>query len=391
MINKTIQDITETDLQDLVDNRVLENKNLEYKQDLNINKDSDKKEFLADVSSFANASGGDLIIGIGCDKTTGEPGQLIGLNYPNIDSEILRIENLIRDGINPKIGGLRTWPVKLTNSNAAIVIRIPQSWNSPHMVIHQGSNRFYTRSSNGKHLMDIDELRDAFTISDKIASRINSFRMDRVGKIYSNDSYISLPPDFGKVVLHIIPFSAFSLTGKFEFGSIRDARSKLLPMRSSSCDYRYNIDGFMGFINNNTYTQVFKNGIIEAVDASLLRKASSNDDYAIPSSSLEEMIVESFSDYLKIIETLKIDLPILVTASLIGIQNCYFATKNYSFQVRAGERVKLTNDVLNLSETLLRDFTTPAPKVLKPVLDSLWNAYGFSGSKNYDAEGKWKG
>ena len=89
----------EEDLQTLVDNSVLECKTIEYKQALPSNSDSDKKEFLADVSSFANASGGDLIFGIIADKKTGAPKSLEGLSIENIDQEILRLENMIRGGI----------------------------------------------------------------------------------------------------------------------------------------------------------------------------------------------------------------------------------------------------------------------------------------------------
>lgn len=64
MIEKNIDRITEEDLQALIDNAVSERKTIEYKRSLSINRDSERKEFLADVSSFANASGGDLIYGI---------------------------------------------------------------------------------------------------------------------------------------------------------------------------------------------------------------------------------------------------------------------------------------------------------------------------------------
>src|SRR5258708_28643064 len=64
VLNKSLESIQESDLQALVDNQVTERKTTEYKEALPGNADGDKKEFLADVSSFANASGGDLIYGI---------------------------------------------------------------------------------------------------------------------------------------------------------------------------------------------------------------------------------------------------------------------------------------------------------------------------------------
>jgi predicted HTH transcriptional regulator len=78
-LNNPLESIKESDLQALVDNQVSERKTIEYKEALSGNADGDKKEFLADVSSFANASGGDLIYGI--KEQSGVPIEL--RTYPN--------------------------------------------------------------------------------------------------------------------------------------------------------------------------------------------------------------------------------------------------------------------------------------------------------------------
>ena len=58
MLTKSIDQITEIDLKSLIDNSVIERKTLDYKAALPGNSESDKKEFLADISSFANSIGG---------------------------------------------------------------------------------------------------------------------------------------------------------------------------------------------------------------------------------------------------------------------------------------------------------------------------------------------
>ena len=58
-----LQDISLDDLQRLVTNAVSESRSIEYKQALPGTTNDDKKEFLADVSAFANAVGGDLLYG----------------------------------------------------------------------------------------------------------------------------------------------------------------------------------------------------------------------------------------------------------------------------------------------------------------------------------------
>ena len=64
MIQKDFESVTIEDLTGLITNKVQEGKTIEYKSVLNLEKDAEKKEFLYDVSSFANASGGDIIFGI---------------------------------------------------------------------------------------------------------------------------------------------------------------------------------------------------------------------------------------------------------------------------------------------------------------------------------------
>jgi len=71
MILKLLNAITEEDLQSLITNGVAEGRTIDYKRDLPGNSDGDKKEFLADVSSFANTGGGDLVFGM--DEAGGLP------------------------------------------------------------------------------------------------------------------------------------------------------------------------------------------------------------------------------------------------------------------------------------------------------------------------------
>lgn len=158
MINKSIKDIIVEDFKILKDNGVPEGKTIEYKQDLKLLQDNDKKEFLYDVSSFANASGGDLIFGISENRETGLPETLAGISITNFDEEIRKIESLIRDGIAPRLMGIEIRKYDIDSGKIILLIRIPKGWNSPHQVIFKGSDKFYTRSTNGKYKLDVFEI-----------------------------------------------------------------------------------------------------------------------------------------------------------------------------------------------------------------------------------------
>ncbi len=61
MIPRSFDDIDISDIQRLIDNQVAERRTLEFKRDLPGDTKDERKEFLADVTSFANAQGGDII------------------------------------------------------------------------------------------------------------------------------------------------------------------------------------------------------------------------------------------------------------------------------------------------------------------------------------------
>src|SRR5215204_4027733 len=100
--NISFEDISERDLLDQIQAGVPEGPVVEYKRDMYGRADGD--EFLKDVSSFANTLGGHLIIGM--DESAGIPNKISALTS-DPDQELQRLENLARDGIEPRIVGLR--------------------------------------------------------------------------------------------------------------------------------------------------------------------------------------------------------------------------------------------------------------------------------------------
>ena len=128
MVNKYLDKIELTDLEQLQSNAVLEGKTIEYKKQLPTNSDADRKEFLADISSFANASGGDLIFGI--TEENGSPKSINGVEIENVDEEIRKYENIIRDGIEPKIV-FATRAVNVSGKKFVFLFRINKSWTGP--------------------------------------------------------------------------------------------------------------------------------------------------------------------------------------------------------------------------------------------------------------------
>ena len=128
--HKPLDSINAADLQALKDNQMPEGKTIEYKEILPGKTDSDRKEFLADVSSFANAAGGNLIFGV--RAKSGLPVEVCGLQTTDADAEVLRLESMIRDSVQPRIPGVSVEAVPLKKQ--------------------QGDKTRYTKTKESTHL-----------------------------------------------------------------------------------------------------------------------------------------------------------------------------------------------------------------------------------------------
>ena len=392
MITKNVNEISEDDLQELIDNSVSEKKTLEYKQSLPGNLDADRKEFLADVSSFSNASGGDLIYGISEDRDKGIPKKLEGLTVENADQVIARLENMIRDGINPRISGIVILSIKVLKSKVALLIRIPRSWKSPHRVTFKGHDKFYTRSTNGKYPMDVTELKIAFNLSETITERIRRFREDRISKIFSNETPVPFY-DNAKIVLHLISITSFNPAQRYELNKITSYSEKLKPIAISHFGFRnrHNLDGFLTYSRGKegksySYTQLFNNGIIEAVEGRYLNPRENEGNLLIRGTAYENKLIKSLNMYLSALKELNVELPIFIFLTLVGVRGYFMLIGQGIFE---NEReYGIDRDILLLPEVIIENYDTTPEEVLKPCFDALWNACGFPRSPNYDDAGK---
>ena len=216
-LNKPFDEIGEADIHELIARQEAESKTLDYKQSAIGSKDSDKKEFLADVSSFANASGGYLFIGI--EEKEGVPISIPGLPSIDPDREIARLENLCRDGIDRRIPGLRMKAVPVEGKSPVLLINVPRSWAKLHMVKHQGHNKFYSRNSNGKHILDVEEIRSGFLASEAAGERLRRFRIERVASIEAGETPVATDPG-PTMAFHLVPFSSSDSTIMFDVGRL---------------------------------------------------------------------------------------------------------------------------------------------------------------------------
>jgi hypothetical protein len=121
--------------------------------------------------------------------------------------------------------------------------------------------------------------------------------VDRIAKIFANETPVPFS-ETAKIALHLIPIVAFDPAQNYDIVRIASERDKMWPIDCLSSDDRYNPDGFLRYHKDregisNSYVQLFKNGIIEAVNGCLLKDSGGN--LSIPSRLYEEELIKSLN------------------------------------------------------------------------------------------------
>jgi hypothetical protein len=384
--------IQEDQLQALVSNAVAEGKTIEYKRLLPGNTDGDKKEFLADVSSFANTVGGHILYGI--DEKDSLPSSLDGVTLSNANGEILRLEEIIRTGIEPRIQGVAIAAITLANKKTAVVIYIPRSWQSPHRISFKNDGKFYARNSKGKYQLDIAEIRSAFVLSDTAAERIKNFRAERLSKILADDLPRKLSSE-KRVVLHLLPLYFGEPLPNFNIPFlIEQAHNQdiMQPFTSWGWDHRPNLDGILTFDGGRedtsvNYLQLFRTGAIESVSSHITIEREEGGSY-IPSIGYEKELIEVTAKYLKLHQLLEIEPPIFAMISFLNVKGARLGVDE--FRIHQPDHPFIDRDHLILPEVRIDDYGADIAQVLRPVFDAVWNAAGWQRSWNYNEQGEWK-
>ena len=376
-------------IMDLVESGARESRTLDFKRELPGAGRDAKQGFLADVTAFANTEGGDLVFGI--EEVDGVATKVVGTGGAQVDESIIRLQNLIRDGTEPRLQGVEIHAVDCAGRGTVIVARVPRSWAGPHAVLGR-TLPIYARSTAGNYPMDMRELRDAVDLRSRSVDWIREFRRGRIRTIRSN----ATPAPVGsgpKLILHIVPLSAPSGFSAIEIGDCVGRASEVTPLYALHGSEAFNADGFLIHTakHNDTdasYTQIFRNGAVEAVDTLMLDDPS----LTIPAELFEGEIIQGALRYVRFISDLGVPPPYMLTISLLGVKGYSLNTDHRTIRVARDTSID-RNDVTApdvLIETVPEDERVVA-RTLRPAFDTIWNAAGYPRALSYDEVGDWAG
>lgn len=328
------------------------------------------REFLKDITALANTAGGLILIGVG-----EEGGVAVALNPIKIvdaDKIKQRLESLLQTAVEPRLFGvgLRTVPIA---GGCVLAVRVARSQTPPHRVTAKNSNRFYLRSSAGAYEASMDELRALFLQTAAIRDRALAFRDQRLAALSINRGSVPLKLRDDKLVLHIIPISAFGLAPAIDLATARKTSGAFRPLNATGWNACFNSYGHLntrGGPECHGYTQLFREGIVEAVYVGV--KTDSEKNPAISAPYIAEMLIEHVPVYIDGLSAVGATPPFFVLVSLQGVDG---ATVLFDNRRWSGEAQPLVGDLLLpicvVEDTGSQDFYTSS---LKPALDALWNA-----------------
>lgn len=381
---KYITDITPEDIEELFNNNIRESKNLDYKREIGFDdKENKKLNFIIDVMAMYNSDGGCIIYGIQEKKdskndNTGYPDQLINVEYSNKDNFERQIHAIIKDNTDPSITNIVTHFITVEDKNI-LIIGIPRGLGLPSMITYRDLNRFHRRNASGNYAVSTFELNQMFLQNQTVKEKALNFRASRIKDIKDKSVY----PDMevkGDLFLHLIPFS-FLEDKMYDLQQILQVNpaQKIFPVNKgdyySQNKFEYNLDGLLTYNirpqqkNLTSYIQYFRNGIIEIYTNACLEENESSSSKYIRLSTAVQTTLFSIANMILVYKQLEIELPFLVSLSLLGVQDCTFLVPPSTV---AGQVIKPD---IHLPSILINtyDFTYPELFImLKSTFNILW-------------------
>lgn len=267
---KPFDAIASEDLHFLIEYRVAEGQNLEYKKQQWGRNDEEVREMLRDISAMANAYGGYIFLGVEEENSnSGIPVNIPGIRSTKADAERERIQSSCLVNTDPRIPGFKIRTIPIDRDSSVVAIHVPRSTRAPHMVTFRGLNQFWVRHDRQKSKMSVEEIADLFLRTRSLVDDAQSFLKRRRTEILE---------EIKRIPFYVI--GTLPLLVRDEITDITDTQLRALMKHLPGQDRaQFNLDfsrslelqphptlfGLEIRINNLMRLQLFRNGYVEAM------------------------------------------------------------------------------------------------------------------------------
>lgn len=390
-------EITEAHLQRLVDVRASESMRLDFKQMLPLTEGRDpdldaSRRFCRDVSAFANTDGGDLVYGMREER--GEAVEVNGLVCADQEKYKSKLEDILKDHVEPRIGRVRLRFVPLQSGRLALVLRVPRSLEAPHGVKAGGAWDFYGRRSAGNYAMSVSEIRAAFTRTQDWREGILRWHRARVDLYEAGEGVAQVAGDC-RVYVHVVPLG---WEGELDVREMLRRDEFDRPLRrcadwSGLNDPSPTVEGVLHLRGARSDARAPRglalwthDGRFESIATCDIRAEADARKRAVPGERIERMIHGHATAGVVSLGLLGIDGPYLIVAALGGVSGAIVAYEPAGGWFPAERDIMpLQRDPTGLPAVMVDHAQDDLWQPLRPLMDRLAHAGGRSGSPRYAA------
>ncbi|PCJ54621.1 MAG: hypothetical protein COA79_21805 [Planctomycetota bacterium] len=390
-----LQDITEDQLNSLLLLKIPESAQIEYKSEIKMGSDKDKRELCKDVSALANSQGGYLFFGI--SETNDIPSDIPGITFNDTTSQ--QLFQIIMSGITPRIQSLVDHVINLKNGLQVLVLKIEHD-GYLHQVKYN-DNRFYKRVGTITITMESSDV-ESFVKSTSTNTRQEDVQetIDTYYGTLKEKKYFKGIEGKGICALTIIP-EVSSI--KLDIGNLPgDFNSSFPPIYCSG--WGSEITGHSKFtfgkrkidIAPYTVTEVNDLGEVKAFNTfifedknntQLPEKCVGN----VPSIAFEREIITSFHKYLTSLKEFGVTGSFFIHTVLLNIQGymMYVGPKYMIDNQRILEVEDIRPPFIQIPSGTNISTQHDVAKIIRPMFDYIWREFGFERSYNYSSEDDW--
>ena len=378
MLFGNFSEIIENDIQDLIDNKISEQKTLEYKRQLpDKNKEDEKIKILQCITSFANTDGGVIVFGLSANKED-DSIEVHGIDTPT-DSDFLYLQNIIKDRIAPRMNP-PDFKDLLINGKKIYLMKIYSSYTKPHFV--NSNFIFYGRNSSGKYALDITDIRNLFLQSKNIEEQFENFKIQRIMKLKSGN--FPFKYNSNKIIsLHIASISSLNNNIQLSMSEHKNDFQVFLPMKNGGYSRVINYDGCLNYWYERegkmySYVQIFRSGIIEATQFNFFNYENENIIYG---KQVESELILAIKKYINGLDNINVGFPFFISISLLNIKGHKIVVNRNSNNFTHPDFLEIFDEDLLLPTIFVENINELEEK-MKFCFDVFWNSNGYTGSPN---------
>jgi Schlafen, AlbA_2 len=386
--DKRLRDVTEADIQQLVNSGLEEHLQLEYKSALYDGNDQGSRESLQDICMFANAGGGILLIGVtelrdGNNQPTGipDPTAPLGVDLPNPEMLLLSYDARVVANIQERLP-LEMFAIPVANNRYVVAIRVPNSTSRPHRVLYQGRVNFPSRRERHKYEMDVREIKEMVM---RTASRLEEAQQKLAKEIEGLSGWLDTP----SIMIGAIPVFWQNFMVDVRSPQVRLAVSRFHLGNENISPPKYDFKGLQRQIREgeDSAVQVHRDGMITLKNR--LHKVDDGTDLYLRPTEIDIVLRACVQRCSEVYVAAGIAGPFLLTMQLRIVENMQGLYP--SGTIPGGEdpsgRIRTGDYQFPVVQA---DNFLDVDRVIRPLCDQAHQMFDRPSSPYFDANGVWR-